>query len=310
MYVIKKDAGLTGRNYMQCSSCHHSSFKFYRSVTRASVPDHLKYLGTSDSDQLRFCRSCWYGATSSSSGASHDSVNWINKPRVSNYKVSKPHFDREPLGITDQRACFSWHFIQRDFVRRKANSVEKNPGKHDITLPLVSVIGQAGNEFVCKGYNANRFNVNGKEVSLHSESEYGPKGSTPGHDDEMDSVSSILLNIQRDHDYAPSMQREVEVTTSAGSPIKNANQNNSKGAKGVRVNENNISGKQKPTKEPVHQMTSKSIKAQKLFEGHQQLWNNVLIVNMPVSKVEEQLRTKREKGEGPDPSKFCHAINC
>ena len=315
MYVIKKETGLTGRNYMQCSSCHQSSFKLYRSVPKAFAPDHLKYLGNSDSDLLRFCRSCWYGVTSSSPKASHSSerFDWTKISRVSSYEVNKPYFERCPLGITDQRACFSWHFIQRDFVRKKAGR-EENRRRDAVMLPLVSVIGNPGNEFVRRDYNANRFDINGKEISSHDESGYGSKGNSPMSDDAVDSVSSILLNIQRDHDYAPIMQREIEVTTSVASPAKNARATNDlhqsndrrmNGVRmnGVRVNEKNTN-KQSQCREPTRAVANKLVRKPDLFEGRQQLSNSFITVNLPVSKVEEQLRTKREKGEGPDPSKL------
>ena len=316
MYVIKKETGLTGRNYMQCSSCHQSSFRLYRSVPKAFAPDHLKYLGNSDTDLLRFCRSCWYGVTSSSPKTSHSSVrlDWGNNSRVSSYEVDKPYFERGPLGITDQRACVSWHFIQRDFVRKKA-SREENRGRNGVMLPLVSVIGNPGNEFVRRDYNANRFDINGKEISSHDESGYGSKGNSPINDDAVDSVSSILLNIQRDHDYAPVMQREIEVTTSVGSPVKNARgtndlqQKNDRSTNGVRVNEK-YTNKQSQCKEPTRPTANKVVKKPDLFEGRQQQSNNFITVNLPVSKIEEQLRTKREKGEGPDPSKLGDVIIC
>ena len=295
----------------------------YRSVTRAFAPDHLKHFGNnSDSELLRFCRSCWYGMTSSNSKTASGSKRYgvPERPRVSNYEVNRPYFERDPLGITDQRACFSWHFIQRDFIRRKVGKNGTIHEQNNIMLPLVSVIGQDGSQFLERGYMANRFDLNGREISSLDESGYGSKTTSPRNDDEMDSVSSILLNIQRDHNYAPVMQREVEIKTSAVSPGQHSYQN----IYGTRVNEKNsckqsqCSGRQatsKPMKKTggvfdcrqQQQTATKTIKTGGLLDCRQQQQqpsSNFLTVNLPVSKVEEQLQSKREKGEEPDPSKL------
>ena len=296
---------------MQCSSCKFSSFKMYRSVTRAFAPDHLKYLGSnSDSELLRFCRSCWYGMTSSNAKTVSGSKRYDlpERPRVSNYEIDRPYFERDPLGITDQRACFSWHFIQRDFIRKKVGKSDKIHGQNDVVLPLVSVIGQDGSKFLERGYMANRFDLNGKEISSLDESGYGSRNTSPRNDNDVDSVSSILMSIQKDHNYVPVMQREVEVRTSAISPVKTCYQ----GLYGTRVNEKN-SCKQNHCSS--RQTTSKTMKKTgAVFECRQQQQQqsgNFLTVNLPVSKVEEQLKSKREKGEEPDPSKHAiiHSLN-
>ena len=308
VYLVKKETGLTGRNFVQCSYCHHSSFKLYRSLTRASLPDHLKYLGNSESEILQFCRTCWDVLNLSSSNSEFANNNmkldWLKTSHSSNTagpEVRRPYFEKGPLGITDQRACFSWHFIQRDFVRKKISKGDRNERENSAMLPLVSVIGQDGSEFVNKDYNANRFDCNGKEISLHNESGYGSNGNSPSNDNEIDSVASILMNIHKDHDYAPAMQREIEVTTSARSPVKNAYQNNS--SNGLHLNRKHAY-KMNDRKEQVRKTANKLVKKAAMFEGHQRHSNNFVTVNLPVTKVEEQLRSKREKDGGPDPSKF------
>jgi len=146
---------------------------------------------------------------------------------------------------------------------------------------------------------ANRFDLNGKEISSLDESGYGSRNTSPRNDNDVDSVSSILMSIQKDHNYAPVMQREVEVRTSAISPVKTCYQ----GLYGTRVNEKN-SCKQNHCSS--RQTTSKTMKKTgAVFECRQQQQQqsgNFLTVNLPVSKVEEQLKSKREKGEEPDPS--------
>ncbi|XP_065062147.1 uncharacterized protein LOC135688987 [Rhopilema esculentum] len=306
VYLIKKEAGLTGRSYLQCSACRHRAFKLFRNVTQSLAPDHLKRYGSWENEVLRFCRTCWYRGDSSKHGE--------DRPE------NRPNFDRGPLGVTDQRACVSWHFLQRDFVRRRHGEKEENlDGKNrearvnqkkhnDVMLPLVSVVGQRGNEFVKKDSNANLFDFNGNEVSLrNNESGYLSIEHSPSSD-RQDHVSSILMNIHKDHDYAPAVQREIEITTSTRSPVKdyyhgnNFQRPNSKFEIKNDVKMNKRTYKVKYNKEQVKQAANKLLKKAVMYDGTSKPVHNFVTVNLPVSKVEEELRSKREKGEGPDPN--------
>lgn len=301
MYIIRKEAGLTGRNYVYCSSCQHRAFKLFRNVTRASAPPHLKRFGRSDHDLLRFCRTCWYGVT-------------VQK-QAPEKTVDRPYFERSPLGITDQRACFGWHFIQRDFVRKKfrndeaGSESEKEESKHDKdnngqkVKSLVTVVGRDGNDFINKDYNANLFDYTGKEVSsLGNESGYLSNDSPTN-----DNFATILSQIHKDHDYAPTMQREVEVTTTAASPDKIYHHGNAfqKPWKVQRKKEIKHSKTNFKASQSKQQTANKLLKKAVLFDGSPRAGTaNFVKMNMPVDKVEEELKTKREQGESVNPSEL------
>lgn len=298
VYVVKKEPSLAGQNYIQCSACHHRALRLFRSVSRAIAPSHLRCYGNTDTDILRFCRSCWYRSQSEHNN-NGTKAEWLKHPQNNNdngnFVSSRPSFERCPLGVTDQRACFGWHFIQRDFVRQK---VFEGKNKKNEMLPLVSVLGQEGNEFVKRENVANHFNRNGKEVSLHNESGYESNSNSPTSSGEVDSMSNILMNIQRDHDYAPAVQREVEVTTSAKSPVKSGYQSNNQRPNGML---SRTGLKVCQSKGQVHQTANKLLKKAVMFEGHQKQSKNSASLKMPVAKVEE-LKTKGEKCKKPDPN--------
>lgn len=302
VYVVKKEPSLAGQNYIQCSACHHRALRLFRSVSRAIAPSHLRCYGNTDTDILRFCRSCWYRSQSEHNNNGMK-AEWLKHPQNNNdngnFVSSRPSFERCPLGVTDQRACFGWHFIQRDFVRQK---VFEGKNKKNEMLPLVSVLGQEGNEFVKRENVANHFNRNGKEVSLHNESGYESNSNSPTSSGEVDSMSNILMNIQRDHDYAPAVQREVEVTTSAKSPVKSGYQSNNQRPNGML---SRTGLKVCQSKGQVHQTANKLLKKAVMFEGHQKQSKNSASLKMPVAKVEE-LKTKGEKCKKPDPSKYTY----
>ena len=184
---------------------------------------------------------------------------------------------------------------------------DKEGSKHDRIsseqkgTSLVTVVGQDGNQFINKDYNANLFDYTGKEVSSHGNESGYLSNDSPTNDN----FATILSQIHKDHDYAPTMQREVEVTTTATSPDKIYHHGNSfqKPGKVQRKREIKHSKTNFKANQSKQQTANKLLKKAVLFDGSPRAGTaNFVKMNMPVDKVEEQLKAKREQGESLNPS--------
>lgn len=303
MYLIKRETGLTGQNYVQCSLCNHRAFRMFRTVSRSSLPSHLH--GNTNAETLKFCRSCWYDASSKSPNDNpemhHLSCVKNNNNTKSECDKRVPYFERGPLGITDQRACFSWHFLQRDFVQKKAVGCKERNGMTAEKLPLVCVLGQDGNDFVKRENKASLFYLNGKEVTLNDKMNHISNDNTSKDDELSNSLSDLLINIQKDHNYAPMMQNEIEVKTTDKSPVKNVFQQNCQKSNGTILNNEHKCDKKK---KQICATAKKLLKKAVNYEMHPKEADNLVTSNLSASKLKEGMKLKNGNGQGPNPSMF------
>ncbi len=305
VYLVQEETSLTGRNYIYCSGCQHRAFKQFRNVYRASAPEHLKKHGNSDNDLLKFCRNCWF-----------DTKGPITEKH--NGLEPSPHFERSSLGITDRRACFGWHFIQRDFARQKFEEQDKSRAVDNdgaILLPLATVVVQNGNDFIEKIDSGSLFDSNGRETSsstyncnnevdFNAESAAEWRGFVHNQQRQQQKLSNerklleIVKQIRKDHDYAPSVQKEIEITTTGLSPEKKiAMKSNNKffnrdfgsGKNYLKIDKN---GQQ--VKKLAKNLISKTQECSTAS-------NEEIQIKMPIEKAAEEIRKMREKGDAIDP---------
>eukprot|EP00794_Sanderia_malayensis_P004540 gene4540-5137_t len=312
-YLLQDESGRCGRNYVSCSACQHRSFKQFRHVYSSMAPEHLKKHAHSNNELLKFCRSCWFNT---------DEI--ADDDKAETGSCESPYFERSSLGITDKRACFGWHFIQRDFVRRRFEENKRNvpndSGQDATTLlPLATVLVRNGSEFSEKCDGGSLFDWNGRETSLSesnvSDSEAGSELAITKETErekqknEM-KLSEVLRQIRKDHDYAPCIQKEIEIKTTTGmNQAKKNNTNNNNNNSNVKsLNISTMHGHNNTKRnvsrvEKVEQMNTKNV-LKKVVEYNRDGSRNVesKLATIPIHKAEEEMKKLRDKNGKLDPA--------
>ncbi len=316
VYVIKDETGLTGRNYVYCSGCQHRAFKQFRNANRSTAPQHLKKHYDSATELLKFCRNCWFGTHSA-----------LPEKQEHQDIAPSPYFEKSSLGVTDRRACFGWHFIQRDLVQQRLGKVQKssdrkitntssqNTDHKDILLPLATVVVKSGSDYITKQDGGNLFDSNGRVASFSSRIE-----SEEDNDIEITTTtvsaerqkeiriekkrSETVKQIRRDHSYAPSVQKEVEVASSSSgyekmtvSMTKNHSNSQVQSRKNSRTNSHKLSQNSQHVKNATKNFVKNAAEM-----GSNAGPNLAMRLDMPIDKVEEEVKLKREKDGSLDPS--------
>eukprot|EP00794_Sanderia_malayensis_P004529 gene4529-5125_t len=311
-YLLQDESGRCGRNYVSCSACQHRSFKQFRHVYSSMAPEHLKKHAHSNNELLKFCRSCWFNT---------DEI--ADDDKAETGSCESPYFERSSLGITDKRACFGWHFIQRDFVRRRFEENKRNvpndSGQDATTLlPLATVLVRNGSEFSEKCDGGSLFDWNGRETSLSesnvSDSEAGSelaitKETEREKQKNAMKLSEVLRQIRKDHDYAPCIQKEIEIKTTTGinqAKKNNTSNNNNNNVKSLNISTmhgHNNTKRNVSRVEKVEQINTKNV-LKKVVEYNRDGSRNVesKLATIPIHKAEEEMKKLRDKNGKLDPA--------
>ena len=265
---------------------------------------------------MKFCRACW-----------NNEETTLKIREAAGKETVRPYFERSSLGLTDRRACFAWRFIQRDFARNKSEnrhqetSTEVDNSGSEL-MQLATVVGQEGSDFVKRKDSANLFSSNGRELTsapnltsatnILSDDELNCIVSnaelTNERGDRDNRMLKLVSQIRQDHDYAPTIQKEIEVTTTGGNPENKANSSwlqQMQQKKKSKNKQRKDAYKIDQNKQQVKNIAKKLLRKAAEGEAVVATANLGVRLNMPIHKAEEEMKTRRKNGEAIDPCKFC-----